>query len=199
MQKSIGYLACVLLLAACSFNIEVTHHHDHVPDVERRLAERSTVGREVGVVLDGDARPVKARMHLVYERGSKSWMTGDDGRFEIVDAPAPAYVIVAATEDDRLAYVPKDRRRGEPLCLVVRPATTLAVDSQGRTGARLAAFHRGSRVADFTLAPGVNRCVVPAGKVELVTYDGDEVLERRRCTFEPGGPVPMSLRLDARD
>ena len=183
----------VLLTPACVVHLHVHESREAGPKPE--AAQETSDGCAVrGIVVDGQGRPIRARVAAVGAAGSVSTDTDAEGRFELSGIASDPFVLHASTNDDQVAVAPDVQDGASGVQLVVAPAAAVTLRLDGDSTSRCAVFQRDVRVEDFTLRPGVPyRVVLPAGDLRIQLYEGKEIRGQRDVRLGVGEHAEIAL------
>ncbi len=188
------------LFPACAVHVYV---HEVSPDASRAESMGGSMPSSPdaisGVVRDAQGRPVRAHVVLVFQEDGGSYGTGtsEDGTFVFQEIPPVECVLVAGTEDGRVAIERRVLPAHGPFELRLQPGSTMTLAMDGRPSARCAVWHGDVRVEDFTIRAGEpNSVVVPSGGIRIQIYDGDETLAESTVDLAAGERNDLRFELD---
>lgn len=197
---ALGTSSCVIALDLTEEDAHEARRHlaSHGRHVHLEGEERRVLGR----VVDAAGEPVHARVAAVYPSGSYS--TSGEGDYELGPLPRGRFNLKVSDEEGRVAVL-EGLAIEDDECLtgvdvtLAEPGATVSVSFQGgtRDAYRVACFHDGERVEDFTLRRDRSQEVVlPAGRVPMQLYDGEAVWSVRDLRLEPGASTSVVFELE---
>lgn len=152
-----------------------------------------------GRVVDREGRGLDAHVHLLRRNGSLGQSTSqrEPGAFRFVGLEPGTYSVQAEGPDGRVAVrevVLEEGGRVADVRLVLEEGTRVGVRHALERAVRCGIFADGVLAADATLRPGQeNFETVPAGRLRVELYSGDELLAVRELVGRAGRVETVSF------